>query len=265
MGEILIKVIEKYIFVWLNLGEKLQKTPILYGLVGGLGPKASSVFLKTLYDYPVRYSKEQELPRVILWSDPTVPDRTQLLMNNQEKELYDILCEKIDKLISFGANKIIILCFTYHIFISSLQEKYRNTVSIVDIGLREIINLQKNALLLCTKATYHFNIFQRSKEWSQAQQYILIPSLKDQEKIHEVINALKLGSNIEVSYHILVELSEKYQVDCFLAGCTEFHILSNELSLVNKSKKINFIDPLNILVKAMHDNIISNEEPMMVA
>lgn len=46
------------------------------GVLGGMGPLASAEFLKTIYECSVA-GGEQRSPSVIMYSDPTFPDRTE--------------------------------------------------------------------------------------------------------------------------------------------------------------------------------------------
>ena len=77
---------------------------MLYGFIGGLGPHASTKFLETIYTIRNSYSLEQELPRIILLSDPCIPNRTEMLLSGNEKVLYDIITSNIEKLIAFGVS-----------------------------------------------------------------------------------------------------------------------------------------------------------------
>ena len=49
------------------------------GVVGGAGPLASAEFIKTIYECSLG-EREQEAPVVLLYSDPTFPDRTEALL-----------------------------------------------------------------------------------------------------------------------------------------------------------------------------------------
>ena len=53
-------------------------TKEILGVVGGMGPLASAEFVKTIYEHSLG-EREQASPTVLMHSDPTFPDRTQLL------------------------------------------------------------------------------------------------------------------------------------------------------------------------------------------
>ena len=55
------------------------------GIVGGLGPMASAEFLKTVYEYGIG-ENEQDAPIVLMYSDPTFPDRTESFLAGESIE-----------------------------------------------------------------------------------------------------------------------------------------------------------------------------------
>ncbi len=51
----------------------------IIGILGGIGPAATADFYAKLV--PVTpAATDQEHPRTVIWSDPTVPDRTEVLL-----------------------------------------------------------------------------------------------------------------------------------------------------------------------------------------
>src|SRR4051794_23649290 len=79
-------------------------TENVLGIVGGLGPLASAEFLKTIYKQSPR-EREQEAPRVLLYSDPTFLDRTEALLNGSDSQLLDQLVEALTRLRHIGASR----------------------------------------------------------------------------------------------------------------------------------------------------------------
>ena len=53
------------------------------GVVGGLGPLVSAEFLKAIYEH-TSWTREQDAPRVLLYSDPTFVDRTTALLSGAD-------------------------------------------------------------------------------------------------------------------------------------------------------------------------------------
>lgn len=234
-------------YVWgvLNMIPQTPKNT-LFGFVGGVGPHASTKFLKTIYCIRESYLSEQDLPRILLLSDPSVPNRTELLLSGKKIFLYTIIKDSIEKINAFGADKVAILCFTLHYFMPQLTKEYKNILSLVDIALKEVLITKKMHLLLGTLATYQLNIFEKSPYWDMAKNFIILPAHEDQSSIYDLIHQIKVGRMPDRTlYETLKKLLFKYKAEYLLAGCTEFHLLSDEAAL--KSYNLNIIDPLNVL------------------
>jgi aspartate racemase len=236
-----------------------NKVMILYGLLGGLGPKASAVFLNSLYSYPQKVAYEQELPCVVMLSDSTIPDRTTFLLDGKENDLFQELCHRLDSLEKINVDKISILCFTAHYFQKDIERRYNNFISLIDLGLKSIMEEnQEKTLLLCSKATYRLKIFQKSPYWPLAEPYLLIPNEHDQEDIHHIIYNIKIGKNMSTVCSRLNRIVQSYKTKSVLIGCTDLHILANPP--FQKSEKLEFslIDPLQSLIKEIWSSSTSN-------
>ena len=63
----------------------LLPTKPLFGIVGGMGPLSSAQFINSIYGYCLnRVAAEQAYPRIIMISDPTIPDRAQAMKDKKE-------------------------------------------------------------------------------------------------------------------------------------------------------------------------------------
>lgn len=222
---------------------------ILSGLLGGMGPKASAFFLNSLYAYPKNIACEQEFPRVVMLSDPTISDRTTLLLDGRENDLLKELCYHLDYLEKMNVDKIYMLCFTAHYFQKNISEKYKNFASLVDLGLKDVVKNKQKVLLLCSKATYYLQIFQKSSYWQLAEPYVIIPNEQDEESIHHILYEIKVEKNIYTVCSRLNHIIHSYNTKYALAGCTELHILTTPL--FQKSQNLDFflIDPLQSLIE----------------
>lgn len=85
----------------------------LWGIVGGMGPLASAEFMKTIYEFGKK-RPEQEMPAVVLLSDPSVPDRTECFVNGLSHLLIEKLETSIRQLDRLNVTHIVICCLTIH-------------------------------------------------------------------------------------------------------------------------------------------------------
>jgi aspartate racemase len=222
----------------------------LLGVLGGLGPLASAEFLKTLYEYSLR-EWEQETPRIVLYSDPTFPDRTQVLLSGEYEGMLQQLIEALSRLRLFGVSRIVICCVTMHYLLPRLPaELRRQIISLLDVIFANVIESRKKHLLVCTMGTRKLQIFQNHCQWETAQDYFVLPEESDQELIHDLIYRIKKNSDTQSLFPSLRSLLVKYEVNSFIAGCTEIHLLAKQFASPGvNSNGYGCIDPLILIAQ----------------
>jgi aspartate racemase len=221
------------------------------GIVGGIGPLASAEFLKAIYENSVR-EREQEAPKVIMYSDPTIPDRTEAILAGDYSHVLDRLASSVRALSFLGATQIIVCCVTAHNLLQSLPPDLKvKLISLVDVIFEQIIQSREKRLLICSKGTRQTRLFEDHELWPAARDYIVLPDERDQDLIHyELIYQIKKSRNVYEFVPILKSLLAKYRVDSFISGCTEMHIVARRLVFTNGNRdKHGTIDPLSIIAE----------------
>jgi aspartate racemase len=223
----------------------------MLGVLGGMGPLASAEFLKTIYEYNILGQREQQSPKVIIYSDPTFPDRTEALLRGDDEILLANLTEALSQLCELNVSKIVICCITSHYLLPKLPYELRDRViSLVDIIFKKILERQEKHILICSTGTRKLEIFQNHILWQFAQNYIVLPDENDQNLIHQIIYYLKSKGEVQKCIPILEDLQNKYNVQNLIAGCTEIHLLNKYLQLVSGKQGENiFLDPLAIIAQ----------------
>src|SRR5687767_1896030 len=136
------------------------------GIVGGLGPLASAEFLKTIYEYSLG-GLEQDSPTVIMYSDPTFPDRTEAFLANNADPVLSQLTEVIERLLDAGATKVVFCCMTIHYLLPRLPTPLRErVVSLLDVIFEDVGRSRKKHLLICSSGTKKLRLFQDHEQWS---------------------------------------------------------------------------------------------------
>ena len=74
---------------------------------------ASAEFLKTVYEYGIG-ENEQDAPIVLMYSDPTFPDRTDSFLAGESELLLARLTGALQSLSDAGASRFVICCMTIH-------------------------------------------------------------------------------------------------------------------------------------------------------
>jgi aspartate racemase len=230
-----------------NNSKRADKQP-LWGILGGMGPLASTEFLDNIYRLSLGRT-EQDMPRVVLLSDPSVPDRTTAIKTGHIQEVVHDLRNLLTTLMQMDVDQIVIACVTAHFFLpfldlpASIRSRMISLISIICDSLRAD---QGKYLLLRTSGTKDARIFEDHPGWSEVRSQICVPSDQDQETIHDqYLYQLKKRSINEDDLTLLKYLKDKYQVDGFIAGCTEVHLHIRDL-LANS---VRMIDPLYILAQ----------------
>lgn len=210
-----------------------------------MGPFASTEFLKTIYELNGTHV-EQELPRCILYSDPSLADRTETIRTGAKTVLSDRLVEILEKLELLGSDKIVICCVTSHHFLSSIPLRLREKIiSLIDLVVDEAISRKKKHLMLCTIGSRISDVFKKHERWPEAERHIVFPSEEDQCTIHSMIYRLKTNPGDDSAIPCLEQLLEKYRLDSFISGCTEIHLLTRQLMGSGRNvNRYSFIDPL---------------------
>jgi aspartate racemase len=216
-----------------------------------MGPLASAEFLKTIYE-ACEEGSEQRSPVVMMYSDPTFPDRTTAFLRGEEETVLDQLVEALEGLAGFGAQQIVLCCVTIHHLLPRLPARLRErTISLLDVIYSNLEASGKRHLLLCSNGTRRFELFENHEGWARMRGRILLPAEQDQRMIHrDLIYPMKRAPNWAELVPMLDALLAKYEVDSFIAGCSEVHMLAKQAAVYGKGRKsYSCIDPFAILAK----------------
>jgi aspartate racemase len=224
------------------------------GIVGGAGPLASAEFLKTIYEYSVKDRLEQETPVVMMYSDPTIPDRTDAFLRGDADVVLKLLIDALRSLLRSGATEIVICCMTMHHLLPRLPcELQTRVVSMLDVIFDNLASKRAKHLVFCSNGTRKFQLFERHPQWERFKDDLLFPDEQDQQRIHyEIIYQLKRSLEVGCFAAQVESLLTKYQVDSLIAGCTEIHIIGKYLAAkAARQRAPGCVDPLDILARRL--------------
>jgi len=231
-----------------------QRTSI--GVIGGLGPLASAEFLKTIYECNLR-GLEQESPTVLMYSDPSFPDRTEAFLAGKPDVLLARLTAALNHLCEAGVSKIVICCMTIHYLLPSLPPHLRSQiVSLLDVIFENITDNPRPRLLICSSGTQHLRLFQNHQGWDAVKDHVVLPDEADQHWIHhELIYQVKKNRDIREFIPQVKLLLKKYEVDSFIAGCSEIHLLAKQFTASTEGQNgYGCIDPLTIIATQLMED-----------
>jgi aspartate racemase len=199
----------------------------LIGIVGGLGPLASTRFLSSIYRQ-FRDVPEQQTPRIVLYSDPTFPDRTTHFLRGEEDEILAQAVRTTESLLTLGVDHLLFCCYTIHRIAPRLPAHVlERFVSLLDLAVDAGLESQGKVLLLCTNGTRKLRLFEGARKWSLLADRVSFPTDAEQPAVHQILYDLKKNCDPVEAFERLSRLLGGHQVDQWLLGCTELHLLSN--------------------------------------
>ncbi|MGD8212364.1 MAG: amino acid racemase [Desulfobacterales bacterium] len=224
------------------------------GILGGMGPEATlDCFAKIIKNTPAQ--RDQDHLRVVIDSNPAVPDRTAAIVEEGPSPVPMIVegCHALEKA---GADFIIIPCVSAHFFLAEIQKQVDlPIISIFDAVAENIIRDYpqiKTVGLLGTTGTVKGGLFQ--KRLAREKIKTVVPDETVQSTIMSAIYDIKNTAPSRTRGEItadLVAAAEGLQANkpdgarAIIAGCTEI-----PLALGQKDLSLPYFDSLTILARA---------------
>ncbi|MCX5058942.1 MULTISPECIES: aspartate/glutamate racemase family protein [unclassified Streptomyces] len=224
-------------------------TTEVIGILGGMGPAATADFYAKLVSMTPGHSDQDHL-RTVIWSDPTIPDRTEALLGNGTDPTPWLL-NGSRVLREAGATVIAIPCNTAHAFVPRIADHVGlPIVHMIGEVARHLATLRptvRTAGLLATTGTVQAGLYQ---EWLD--RYGIRLALPDptsrQDEVMAAIRAVKAGNNGAATAPLAdaaLQLTGQ-GAQAIIAGCTEI-----PLGLPADAVDVPLIDPAVILARAL--------------
>lgn len=228
-----------------------NRTPSrVVGILGGMGPAATVDF----YDKLVRASPaatDQEHLRVVIWADPTIPNRHAALLGNGE-DPRPSLERGVDTLIGAGAEILVVPCNTVHAFLDDVTAgKNIEFISIIETTI-DAVTAQRSLAevgfavkvgIVAADGTIVSGMYQRALV-AAGMEPVLV-SDASQEGLMQVIYRIKAGTAGPDDSRQVAALFDELQsagASVVIAGCTEISILLEHLDV-----PVPVIDPSQVL------------------
>jgi aspartate racemase len=221
------------------------------GVLGGMGPLASAEFVRTIYEYSGEaHGRDQDSPSVLLYSEPSLPDRTEALLRGEDEELLGRLVESLERLRAMGASQIVICCMTIHHLLPRLPHDLRERViPLTDVIFERVESLGKRQLVLCSSGTRKLGLLQAHPRWERAKDYLLFPGEAEQHELHRLIYEVKRNRAVRRACSFIEFLLSTNRVDSFVAACSEVHLLAKHFGDSGGRRGYGCVDPLSIIAK----------------
>ena len=215
------------------------------GVLGGMGPAAGAEFLVRLTQQTPAACDQEHIP-VILWSDPTVPDRSTSLLN-QDDLPWEKLKRGIQGLKNADCDHIVIPCNTAHFWYDRMAELGVPMTHIVDSVANQLIEnkvVNTTIGILGTQATISQGLYQTRLE-QQGWKCITPTSKEMTEFVQPAIDLIKAGK-ITMAEGLLIQVIAHlidWGANAVVLGCTEIPLAVRARFYKNRPL-INSIDSL---------------------
>jgi len=220
------------------------------GVLGGMGPEATA-YMYSLIIKHTRVEKDQDHIRVIIYSNPEIPPRTDAILE-QGPSPVPLLIEGIGTLKDAGVDFVIVPCVTAHYFFPEVFAQIDVPfLSLLDESLswanKNLPELKKVGLISSTgtlKSKLFFDKFGR------AGIEVIAPQEKDQQQVMEAIfgaRGIKVGFTSGPYKELILRAAGKLisrGAEAIIAGCTELPLVLTAADIA-----VPLIEPMDILAK----------------
>ena len=221
------------------------------GILGGMGPEATlDCFARIIKNTPAQ--TDQEHLRVVIDSNPKVPDRTAAITGKGESPV-PLLVAGCLALQRAGADFIIIPCVSAHFFLDEIRPQIEPPIlSIFDTVSETLAGEHpqiKTVGLIGTTGTISGGLFQKSLAADDIE--TIFPDEKHQSKVMAAVYDIKKSqpprSKAEITSDLVATAESLISkgAQAIIAGCTEI-----PLALFQDHLPVPYFDALTILARA---------------
>ena len=201
----------------------------ILGVVGGLGPLATARFIELITEFTDADSEQDHL-NMIVYSFPSIPDRSDFIMGYYLKSPLHRLLYVANELTRQNVDRIAIPCMTAHYFHNSLSERIGvpiiNAIEETARYLKE--NGVKRAGIMASEGTVSSGLFHKAFERYGIE--AIVPSSEQQNNVsHLIYKNIKacLPADMDRFHSVEAELRNQ-GAEVIVLGCTEFSLIKRD-------------------------------------
>jgi aspartate racemase len=224
---------------------------IIIGVLGGMGPESTAELLVRI-TRSTPAAVEQDHLRVIIDSNPKIPNRTEALLSGETGPIIEALAQTALNLEQAGAQIIGMPCNTAHAFLTDIRTAV--SIPVVDMvgetALRalDLFGEEVTVGLLATDGTLRTRLYHEALE--QVGLVPMAPSAPGiQYAVMDALDSVKLHGVTDDAYNALAVAVRNLASEgatSLIAACTEASLV-----LERHSPDLPWLDPLQILAEAL--------------
>jgi aspartate racemase len=216
---------------------ELRESPMLervIGILGGMGPRATVDFYREILTLTPGV-KDQDHMRVLIYSNPKIPDRTAAILDDGEDPLPHLV-ESARVLERGGAGILAIPCNTAHYFLPRLQPEIG--IKILDMIAETLLDLKSQAPqvrtvgLLAATGTVRSGIYHR--RFHERGIKVIVPDAVDQPEVQGGIQQVKATAHNRQTaekFHAIGGRLVAAGAEAIILGCTEIPLAFDQKSV----------------------------------
>lgn len=219
------------------------------GVLGGMGPKATSVFFDKVIENTDAHMDQDHIDMIIL-SHATLPDRTMSILEHQEEAFLASIKKDIKLLEYAGVANIALTCNTAHYFHEQMQAMTDvNIINMVDETIKSIhlkYGEDSKVGILATNGTRRSGIYKDGCHKYNLEPYFPAADVQDQVMsiiYNDVKGDLVVTTNNNLE-EIIKDLIFKEHCQCVILACTELSCIKLSPEVAKFS-----IDAMDVLVE----------------
>lgn len=231
------------------------------GVLGGMGPESTAELLvRITRATPVEV--EQDHHRVVIDSNPRIPNRTEALLTGNHAPVVDALTATARYLEQAGAQVLGIPCNTAHAFVDAVRQAV--SIPVIDMVAQtsrrasELFDAGAAVGILATDGTLHVRLYHDAL--ARVGLAATTPSSPElQRTVMATLDGVKLSGVTSAGARNLTaaiqDMRESSQIKGLIAGCTEASLV-----LEQHTPPLPWLDPLQELAEALVREATIDEE-----
>ncbi|GMA07517.1 aspartate racemase [Tetragenococcus halophilus subsp. flandriensis] len=204
-----------------------------FTILGGMGTLATESFVHVLNERTPIHS-DQDYLNYLLVNHATVPDRTDFILGKSAEDPSSVLKEDLRQYTKLQPDFFVLTCNTAHHFFDELQE-------VTDIPILHMPRLAAEVTsqkfgkktgktrvgLLATEGTIQTKVYENELNKFDNLEVILPDTNLQQDVTNLIYRDVKENHfcNEELFYQILQKMTEDYDCDVMVLGCTELSLV----------------------------------------
>lgn len=214
-------------------------------ILGGMGPLATTIFYEKIINNTLA-NKDQEHINTLISSNTSIVDRTDLILNNKDKNiLLNSIKEDLKLFEMANVSRIAIPCNTFHYFYDDVQKLTPiKIINMIEETIKKVSKDNKKSIaVLGTKGTYEGNVYSKYSDKYNINIYDVDLNIKN-DLMDIIYNVKATGSRKSDKLNNIIRDLKDSGVDYIILACTELSTI-----ILDEDVKFYTLDALDVLAE----------------